>query len=675
MTISSGFFNSHNHDRLYDAEQLSSIFDGVIIDGVYENYGDAFMITANPEANSSVLVGTGRAWFDHTWTLNDSTYALQLDPPNEMLGRIDAIVIDVDHRDDVRKNSIIYIKGSESTPDIPPALVNEELHHQYPIAYITRPAGPDSPISQSQIDYQVGTTGECPIVTGILESQNLENIWQQLNAEFDEWWDGVKATLDENTVTNLQNQINELKEKIEGDDALVGLLTKPVYEKFKKGNYGLSASSYSAEPDDGTGFYWSTVEDAQCGAFFLPDGYVVHTWINKNNHISGNVKISVDLIDKSGIVKTEESNEYSVSSSNNGAVGINVFPISIDHFPVEYGVVILSSPTEVVSSPYNYRASFITITVTSSKIISFGDASYSELSGTIPKASGSYKIYNLVCGHGCSLPSGQFITASGYGKTRSSSNYINVFSRSSDGIVTSKQTVFGSSLTAGLFGVVGSSLSSYFPVYMVYTKDSKVLICGFKNSGAPSYVGAYGYIDPLSLNSTITVVNNSGTDPAHPVLDWTPPEYFNVLNDYASYSVDESTGVVQNAISEFSDEESSSKVLDYFIGASNANIAIPSGIFISGLDSNGMLGVAPSGNQMYIGTNGGAAILNKKVSAPASNEQQRLIWCKGYIDTESVLGYMWAEDIHTTDTYNGLKSWIFSGTYPIKLSVVMLNKE
>ena len=609
MTISSGFFNSHNHDRLYDAEQLSSIFDGVIIDGVYENYGDAFMITANPEANSSVLVGTGRAWFDHTWTLNDSTYALQLDPPNEMLGRIDAIVIDVDHRDDVRKNSIIYIKGSESTPDIPPALVNEELHHQYPIAYITRPAGPDSPISQSQIDYQVGTTGDCPIVTGILESQNLENIWQQLNAEFDEWWDGVKATLDENTVTNLQNQINELKEKIEGDDALVGLLTKPVYEKFKKGNYGLSASSYSAEPDDGTGYYWSTVEDAQCGAFFLPDGYVVHTWINKNNHISGNVKISVDLIDKSGIVKTEESNEYSVSSPNNGAVGINVFPISIDHFPVEYGVAILSSPTQAVSSPYNYRASFITITVTSSKIISFGDASYSELSGTMPKASpGGYNIYNLVCGHGCSLPSGQFITASGYGETGSSSNYINVFSRSSDGIVTSKQTVFGSSLTAGLFGVIGSSTSSYFPVYMVYTKDSKVLICGFKNSGTPSYVRAYGYIDPLSLNSTITVVKDSGTDYGHPVLDWTPPEYFNVLNGYASYSVDESTGVVQNAISEFSDEESSSKVLDYFIGASNANIAIPSGIFISGLDSNGMLGVAPSGNQMYIGTNGGANI-------------------------------------------------------------------
>ena len=34
MAVTSGFFNSVNHDRLYDAEQLSSIFDGIIIDGV-----------------------------------------------------------------------------------------------------------------------------------------------------------------------------------------------------------------------------------------------------------------------------------------------------------------------------------------------------------------------------------------------------------------------------------------------------------------------------------------------------------------------------------------------------------------------------------------------------------------------------------------------------------------
>ena len=68
MTITSGFFNSVNHDRLYDAEQVSSIFDGIIKDGVYESIGDAFMVTPNSDLNDSIIVGTGRAWFDHTWT-------------------------------------------------------------------------------------------------------------------------------------------------------------------------------------------------------------------------------------------------------------------------------------------------------------------------------------------------------------------------------------------------------------------------------------------------------------------------------------------------------------------------------------------------------------------------------------------------------------------------------
>ena len=44
MAVSSGFFDSVNHDRLYNADQVSSMFDGLILDGVYENMGEAFAI-------------------------------------------------------------------------------------------------------------------------------------------------------------------------------------------------------------------------------------------------------------------------------------------------------------------------------------------------------------------------------------------------------------------------------------------------------------------------------------------------------------------------------------------------------------------------------------------------------------------------------------------------------
>lgn len=71
MSVSYGFYNSMNGDRKYDATQMSSIFDGIINDGIYETIGDRFVVRTSGGMN--VVVGTGRAWFNHTWTLNDSS--------------------------------------------------------------------------------------------------------------------------------------------------------------------------------------------------------------------------------------------------------------------------------------------------------------------------------------------------------------------------------------------------------------------------------------------------------------------------------------------------------------------------------------------------------------------------------------------------------------------------
>ena len=40
MSLTGGFFNSKDHDRRYNAESISRLFDGIIEDGVYETYGD-----------------------------------------------------------------------------------------------------------------------------------------------------------------------------------------------------------------------------------------------------------------------------------------------------------------------------------------------------------------------------------------------------------------------------------------------------------------------------------------------------------------------------------------------------------------------------------------------------------------------------------------------------------
>lgn len=208
MTVSSGFFNSVNHDRLYDAEQFGSLFDGIINDGVYEHVGDAFEVTPNSNVNDSVIVGTGRAWFNHTWILNNAQYSITLNPPNLVAPRYDAIVLDIDRRDSVRKNSIVVVEGTPASDPQHPSMVNEELHSQYPIAYIRMNPGNSDIISASDITYNVGNSS-CPLVTGPLEVINDDNFFSQMNASFTEF----KNDLDEEFTTwfeGIQELINDL---------------------------------------------------------------------------------------------------------------------------------------------------------------------------------------------------------------------------------------------------------------------------------------------------------------------------------------------------------------------------------------------------------------------------------------------------------------------------------
>ena len=218
MAVTSGFFNSKNHDRLYDAVQISSMFDGLILDGVYQKYGDAFLVTPYSDADNTVIIGTGRGWFDHTWILNDTQFTMEIDAPNGMLSRIDAIVLDINREDSVRKNDILYVPGtfSEGTAS-KPELINEEMHKQYPIAYIDVPAGDSAPISSANIELTVGTD-ECPLVEAVLDVMDLDMFVNQMQGKFYEWFDKLQDVMDSNTALKLQHQIDDLEVYVDSQD-------------------------------------------------------------------------------------------------------------------------------------------------------------------------------------------------------------------------------------------------------------------------------------------------------------------------------------------------------------------------------------------------------------------------------------------------------------------------
>lgn len=184
MSVTSGFFNSLNGDRKYNAEQMSALFDGLINDGIYASIGTAFTVKAG--SGNSVSIGIGRGWFNSTWIYNDSILLLQLEESELLLGRIDAIVIDINHNDNVREGSIKVVKGIASSNPMRPSLIRDNAHNQYPLAYVNRPAGSSS-ISQADITSMIGTSS-CPYVTGIVQVQNIDNIVAQWQAQWDRWY-------------------------------------------------------------------------------------------------------------------------------------------------------------------------------------------------------------------------------------------------------------------------------------------------------------------------------------------------------------------------------------------------------------------------------------------------------------------------------------------------------
>ena len=177
MSLTFGFYNSINGDRTYNASELSKLFEGIINDGIFMSIGDHLVVS--PSTGMTILVGTGRAWFNNTWTNNDSKLLLSIDPAEVVLNRIDIVVLEIDTTPEVRANSIKVIKGSAASSPSPPSLIVSDMVNQYPLAHVYIGSGVTT-ITQSNITNKIGTSA-CPFISGIMSTINIDSLvaqWQ-----------------------------------------------------------------------------------------------------------------------------------------------------------------------------------------------------------------------------------------------------------------------------------------------------------------------------------------------------------------------------------------------------------------------------------------------------------------------------------------------------------------
>lgn len=308
MSVSSGFFNSLNGDRKYNAAQMSAIFDGLIIDGVFASIGTAFAVKA--AGGLTVNVGIGKAWFDHTWTVNDSILPMTAPEAEVLLDRIDAVVLEVNGTESVRENTIKFVKGNPSSAPSRPTLTNEGNVHQYPLCYIYRKYG-TAVINQADITPMVGTEST-PFVTGILQTISLDELlgkWQdeldrftdarskevndwiaQEESDFTAWFNKMKADLQqEQTVldqwiaseqADFLAWYNQMKDQLSGDVAgnLQFEIDKEEVKRILLVGFEDGTKEFS---DDGT-VITSTASDGRILTKTFSDGFLTMTNVLKS---------------------------------------------------------------------------------------------------------------------------------------------------------------------------------------------------------------------------------------------------------------------------------------------------------------------------------------------------------------------------------------------------------
>ena len=308
MSVSSGFFNSLDGDRKYNAAQMSAIFDGLIIDGVFASIGTAFAVKA--AGGLTVNVGIGKAWFDHTWTVNDSILPMTAPEAEVLLDRIDAVVLEVNGMESIRENTIKFVKGNPSSAPSRPILTNEGNVHQYPLCYIYRKYG-TAVINQADITPMVGTEST-PFVTGILQTISLDELlgkWQdeldrftdarsqevddwiaQEESDFTAWFNKMKADLQqEQTVldqwiaseqADFLAWYNQMKDQLSGDVAgnLQLEIDKEEVKRILLVGFEDGTKEFS---DDGT-VITSTASDGRTLTKTFSDGFLTMTNVLKS---------------------------------------------------------------------------------------------------------------------------------------------------------------------------------------------------------------------------------------------------------------------------------------------------------------------------------------------------------------------------------------------------------
>lgn len=181
--IKSGFFNSVEGDRLYNAEDMSSYYKGLIKDGVLNGYGKGLVVTSN--SDMTVTIGKGRAYIDGKYLELTADESLTIKQSSTIQNRYTAIVLRKD--DDTRDVKLITKDGIEAAETPPyPEMENNSRVTELCLAmvYVRRLT---EKIEQADIT-DMRPSNLCGWVTGLIQFLSTDDLFLQWKNAYDTYY-------------------------------------------------------------------------------------------------------------------------------------------------------------------------------------------------------------------------------------------------------------------------------------------------------------------------------------------------------------------------------------------------------------------------------------------------------------------------------------------------------
>lgn len=246
MSMRSGFFNSVDGDRLYNAEDMTMPYRNLISNGVFPNPSSNLQVTASSGMTVQVLEGSGM--FGGCWAHNDAPVLLTLDAAPANLNRIDAVIAKCDNTEAVRAVNLEIKKGSPSSNPVVPEMLRSDNVNEYCLATVRIVPGTVS-ITQSMITDTRADTSVCGWVTGLITQVDTSTLFKQWQAAYQEQY--------ESNIEAFNAWFANLKEMLKDDESVGAQIIRLSMYKADKNTLTVSLAAEGWSLSDG--YYYQTV--------------------------------------------------------------------------------------------------------------------------------------------------------------------------------------------------------------------------------------------------------------------------------------------------------------------------------------------------------------------------------------------------------------------------------